>query len=253
MNAGTATARRWLGALLAIGLLQAPADGTADRFAAALADYRAGRYAAALDGFAAELAAAGDAAPTALRLDAALAALRQARTGDAEAALGPLGGDDDAADPYAADVAFVRGMIAWQRAERALAAARLPDAEPMAWAAAGRALDGARQQFARAAARRGDWPAALRNAERVFWRAQEFERERAAAQDREAKREPPPAPPPESPRPDTQEVAPELATARLSAAELRALQQRVEQQQRDKLRLRREQQRLGGVAGVRDW
>jgi len=240
--------RHWL--WLAAFALQGPApdDSSVEK---ALADYRAGRYQAAFDAFRHQLDARGEQAPAELRLDAALAALRLSRTRDAEQALQPL---VDAPPPaFAADVRFLQGRIAWQRAERAAAAARLADAEPMAWTMATRSLQRAHEHFVAAAHARDDWPAACRNAERALRRLTEVERERDAAAAPGAKQERLPEPPPPQPGSDPEEVAPVLQAAPLSAAELRLLQQRVLQQQRDKLRQRADEQRAATTAGERDW
>jgi hypothetical protein len=238
----------WL--VFAAFALQGPAPDDKN-VTAALADYRAGRYEAAFTSFRQELEARGDGAPAELRLDGALAALRLSRTRDAEALLQPL--LDSPSPHHLADVLFLQGQIAWQRAERAIAAARLADAEPMAWTMATTSLQRAHGHFVEAARARQDWPAACRNAERALHRQREVERERDATAAPDAKQENAPDPPPPQPGTDPEEVAPTLQAAPLSAAELRRLQERVLQQQRDKLRQRADQQHAATTAGERDW
>ena len=220
----------------------------------ALADYRAGRYRAAFDAWTAELAAAGERATAELRWNTALAALRVQRPGDAEAAITPL--LQAASSTAAAEVEFVLAMCKQQRSELAAAAAQLPDAEPLAWTMALRALQQALDGFLRADARRAGWPEAVRNAERCQRRLQELERLQAQQAAAKPKQERQPQPPPEQPRPQStpepEPAAPAPVLDRLSPAELAALLQRG--QQRDRKKRQERQAAAGpGVAGDRDW
>jgi len=216
-----------------------------------LADYRAGRYEAALAGFRAAIAASSDdeAAPE-LRANAALAALRLLRSRDAESFVAPLVDDPE----WGADAAFLLGLAASQHGERAVSAAKLADAEPMAWAMATRALQRAALQFHQACRLRPDWPEAVRNLERAQRRLAEVERERDAAQAPEAKKEdaPEPPPPPEQKPEEIDVVAPELLQQRLGADDLQKLRERVRQQQRQKVQTRQDRS-TDGAAGGRGW
>jgi hypothetical protein len=241
---------RVLAVALAVGL---PAQDRA-AFAAAVADYRGQRFEAAFAAFQAAAAAAGDAASDELRWNLALAALRLQRSGDAEAAVLPW--LRDASGGRRADGEFVVAMAQSQRAERSAAAAALPDAEPMAWAAAILQMERAVAGFERAAAMRGDWPAAVRNAERARAAVEELRRRQAAAAPPNVQQEPAPAePPPPSPEPEPtpEVVAPELTQDRLSTAELARLRQRVAARDEQKRASRREELRQAVVQGTRAW
>lgn len=233
--------------------MQANAEPAA-AFAQALADYRAGRFEPAHATFTQLLAAAGDAAAPELRWNAALAALRVQRSGDAETAIQPLLQQADAS--WRSEAEFVLAMVAHQRAERAVAAAQLPDAEPLAWTMALRAMQQAIEGFARADQLRGRWPAAARNAERCSNRRREIERMQAAAKKPDSQRTEAPEPQPEPPRPQDvrpEEVTPDLAKDTLSAAEVAQLLQRLRQQERDKRALRQQAGAATGAAGERFW
>lgn len=221
--------------------------------ARALADYRAGRFQAAHEGFAALLAAQGDAAPPALRWNAALAALRVQRSGDAEAAIEPWRSSADAHER--ADGEFVFGLASVQRAERAAAAARLPDAEPMAWTMATQAMERAFASFVLAATLRGGWPEARRNAERAQRALAGLVRERDASRTPDKKQENPlpPEPPPPAATQEPEEAAPEPVVAALTPAEVAQLLQRLEQKDREKRTVRRAAARASTVAGERAW
>ena len=239
-------------ALLCLAALQAPGDAARERFAAGVAAYRAGRYEEARVAFQAELEAHEADAPAELRTNLAMAALRVQRTEDAEAAARPL--LEGARSDDRAWGEFLLGSASFQRGERAAAAARLPDAEPMAWETAVRSVAGSVKRWCRAAELRPAWPEALRNAERAVRALAELERERAAASPPTPKRtEPvPPEPPPQPAQPSTEEVQPDLARAALSAAELERLRQRLRQREREKRSARFLQPR-SVVAGERDW
>lgn len=243
----------WLTAALAA---QEPAPETpAQRFVRGVAEYRAGRFAAAF----AELSAASEAfgadAPDELRLDLALAALRVQRPADAEAQVRPL--LETPRPALRARAEFVLALASHQRCEQALAAARLADAEPLAWQTAQRAIEAAHRGFCRAATAAPPWPEALRNAERAWQLRAEIlrlaaeDRARRAPNEREPEppRREPPAPAPEPP----QEIEPELVAAPLPPAEVERLLQRVRQKEREKLRERTAAQRERAVAGERDW
>jgi hypothetical protein len=240
-------------ALLCLCVLQAPDGAGPERFVAGVAAFRAGRYEEARVAFAAELAERGPGAPAELRANLAMAALRVQRTQDAEAAARPM-----LESPVIDDRAwgeFLLASASFQRGERAAAAARLPDAEPMAWETAVRSVAGAVQGWCRAAELRAGWPEALRNAERAVRALAELERERAEAAPQKPKRtEPvPPEPPPGPAQPSTEEVQPDLVHATLSAAEVERLRQRLQQKQREKRSARWLQPRSADVAGERDW
>lgn len=251
-----------LGVLCALALAFGPAaqDAAAPQdpgavFARGLAAYRAGRFQEAHDAFQAALLSRGDAAPDELRWNAALAALRVLRTSDAEGALRPLLQHDD--EGWRADAEFGLALAAHQRAERAVLAAQLADAEPLAWTMALRAMQQAIDGFARADRLRGRWPAAARNAERATRRLAELERLRDAQQPPAAKQTPEPEPePPPPPSPDGQspeEQVPELPEQGLEAAEVTQLLQRLRQQEQKKRTLRQSQPRPAAAPGERDW
>jgi hypothetical protein len=219
--------------------------------AAAVDDYRAGRHEAARAAFAAELSALGAAAPAELRADLALAALRVQRTGEAEAACRPLLDHPESA--WRARGEFLLGLAAWQRSDRAVAAASLPDAEPMAWDLAVRATASAFAHWCRAAALQPDDLAARRNAERAQRRLVEQQQARdLAVQQRRSKQAPEPPPPADTPGP-AEQVQPALVQQPLSAAELQRLRQQLWQLEQTKQRLRQSQQRDAARAGERDW
>jgi hypothetical protein len=223
-------------------------------FAAARGDYEAGRYAAAHERFAAQLAAAGEQAPSALRWNAALAALRVLRSADAEAAIAPWLQADEPA--VRADAEFVLGLASCQRAEHAAAAAQLPSAEPMAWQLSISAQERGIAAFVRALQLRQEWPEAVRNIERAQRRLLELQQLRERSQPEAAKQEPidqPPPPPGPEAEARTEEQLPEAVTAPLSAAEVAQLQQKLRKKQQQRNQLRQQQQRAGASAGERDW
>lgn len=238
-----------------IVFLLAIATCSAQDAAAARDDYRAGRYAAAYEAFARELAAAGPRASDELRWNAALAALRLQRFSDAAAAIEPLLTAPEMA--RRADAEFVLAMSQFQRGELAAAAAQLPDAEPLAWTMALRAMQQARDGFLRAAELRGDWPVALRNAERAALQMGEYEQKRARQAEAKAKQEtvdpPPQEPPKPAAEPEPEPAAPTPVVDRLSPAELAALLERGQQRDRLKRRERQAAQRASARVGERDW
>lgn len=236
---------------------QQPAAATADpavAFAAAIAEYRAGRFEPAHAAFAQLLTDAGERADAELRWNLALAALRVQRSGDAEAAIQPLLQHPDVR--WQAEAEFVLAMVAHQRGERAVAAAQLADAEPLAWTMALRAMQQAIDGFARADRLRASWPVAARNAERCSVRLREIEQLQAAAKKPDRQKTEAPEPPPEPPKPADQkpeEVAPDLAKEALSPAEVAQLLQRLRQQERDKRALRQQSAAPAARAGERFW
>ena len=230
-----------------------PTRDTAQVLDAALRDYAAARYEPALQALQAELAQRGDAAPAELRLDAALCALRLLRSRDAEELVAPL--TDDAR--WAAEAAFVLGLAACQHAERAVVAAKLADAEPMAWAMATRAIQGAELQFRQVVALRPDWSEGVRNLERTLLRRRAIEAEREASKAPDAKKEDAPKPEPEPPKDQAESapevVIPEIAVAELTNKELLELQQRVREQQQLKVSGRQQRSQSGSRVGGHDW
>ncbi len=223
-------------------------------FATAIAEYRAGRFEPAHAAFAQLLADAGERADAELRWNLALAALRVQRSGDAEAAIQPLLQHPDVR--WQAEAEFVLAMVAHQRGERAVAAAQLADAEPLAWTMALRAMQQAIDGFARADRLRSSWPAAARNAERCSVRLREIEQLQAAAKKPDRQKTEAPEPPPAPPKPADQqpeEVAPDLAKEALSPAEVAQLLQRLRQQERDKRALRQQSAAPAARAGERFW
>ncbi len=248
------TAAKVLALTAACLLAQDPSSSGAHE-ASGLAHYRDGRFLDAHRELAAAVAAAGTPCPPHLAYDLALASLRVQRTTDAEDAIRPFLDDHDPAVRARAE--FVAAMAALQRGERAAAAARLADAEPLAWQSAVRGAELAVRGFVRAADVRGSWPEALRNAERASRTLAEFRR--LAAEDAAKRREtatekaPPPPEPPRSTERPPEEAAPDLATAVLPPAEVARLLQRVQQREAEKQRIRRDAQRNTAAAGERDW
>jgi hypothetical protein len=252
--------RSWAGCSLWLAALlpgQAP-----DRFATAVADYRAGRYDAAFHGFQAELAAQGENATDELRWNTALAALRAQRSGDAEAALAPwldasAGERVAGAGPTGerrADAEFVTAMACCQRAERAAAAAQLPDAEPTAWTMAVQAMTRAIAAFERAVQQRGTWPEASRNRDRAKARLDELrEMQKRAAPTAKQEQPPEPQPPPQQPEPTPEETPADLAVEPLAQQELAELVRRIAKKDQTKRALRQERQRAAVTAGDRGW
>lgn len=214
--------------------------------------YRDGQYEAALGLLRAELSeGAGEELPQ-MRLNASLSALRLLYSRDAEELVAPLAEDER----WGADAAFLLALASSQHAERAVVAAKLADAEPMAWVMATRAIQAAELQFRRAVMARPDWPEAVRNLERTIRRRRQIEAEREAAKPKESKKEDAPKPEPPKPPKDQEQppevVIPEVAAAELTAKELAELQQRVREQQRKKVTGRQQRSRRGSPRG-RDW
>lgn len=228
-------------------------NSASDVVAAAVAEYRAGKFEAALASLQAELAVRGDQAAGEVRLNASLCALRLLHSRDAEELIAPLADDQQ----WAPEAAFVLGLASSQHAERAVVAAKLADAEPMAWVMATRAIQGAERQFRRVVTLKPNWPEAVRNLERMIRRRAEIEADQAAAITPDAKKEDAPKPRPDQP-PKNQDqapevVIPEIAVAELTAKELAELQKRVRNQQRQKVTGRQQRSRTGSTSGTRDW
>lgn len=231
------------------------AASSAQRFATATADYRAARYAEALAGYQALFAEQGSAAAPELLGNLALAALQRHRPGDAEPAARGLLQRVDAGEQALG--AFLLGHAAWLRAETARAAAKLQDAEPMAFAAALAQLDQAVGLWLRADELRQGWPEAVRNAERAAALRELVQQEQQAAEANRPKPKqepdrPEPEPPPTRPE-QSEEQQPDAARDALSAQELAKLLERLQQKDREKRLARQAQQRGSAVAGERDW
>jgi len=240
--------------LLALAATQGPPASSGDPFAAAVAHYRAGRHAEAFAGFGALRGSSGTAPGAELLVGFSLAALRLQRTAEAEGAARELAALADARDR--ADGAFLLGLAAFQRAERAEAAAKLQDPEPGAFDAALQAVDQAIGQWLAADRARDGWPEAVRNAERAAHKRRQLQQDRAAAErDRpQSRKEPAPeARPKTESDPEPQQVDPELTAAALPAQELARLLDRLQQREREKRLVRQAQQRAAASAGERDW
>ncbi|MCA8977164.1 MAG: hypothetical protein KDC98_20755 [Planctomycetes bacterium] len=222
---------------------------TAGAFEAAVADYRAGRFEPALTTFRLLAAEAGDGAAPELLGNLALAALRQRRPAEAEAAARRLLELDAVEDRSLGQ--FLLAQAAFERARTAELAARLPDAEPGIWQSAVDAAEQALTQWLAASRTRGDWPAAVRNAERAARKLAEL-RARRDASEQQSKTEQAPAPKPPEPVADSEEQAPDLTLPPLSAAEVRQLRERLQQKEREKRALRRTTNRVQQL-GERDW
>jgi len=234
------------------------AETAPPRFDVGLQAYRAGDYARAFTVFTALLERGVGGAPAELRLNAALSALRLSRSRDAEELVAPLTekqGDED--QRWRAHAAFVLGLAARQHGERAVAAAMLPDAEPMAWVMASRGLQQSELHFRAAVQLRPEWGEAVRNLERTMQRRAAVEAKRAAAQPKQAKQEQAPEPevalPELGPDASPEEVTPEWDTAALSARELQQLRQRVRDQQKRKVRGRQLRVDRARAGKGRDW
>jgi hypothetical protein len=242
------------GSTVAVALalaLALPAQVDAAAVAKGVAAYRAGDHATAFAAFREQAERAGGQVPPELRWNLALAALRVQRSGDAEAAVAPWLRADDAHERAGAE--FVGAMAAFQRAERAAAAARLQDAEPLAWAMALQAMERSVAQFVEAATTRGGWPQAERNAQRARERLAALQRERDAAAGSKPRTERPDPPPPPAPAAQPEAAAVDRASVPLTAAEIARMRARVAQRERAKTALRRAQQRAAVAAGERAW
>ncbi|MCR9247834.1 MAG: hypothetical protein NXI31_22630 [bacterium] len=240
-----------LPALMLMSIAAKP-TGDDDAFAQAVAAYRAARYADALAGFRQCLASSESAPSVELLGNLALAALRERRPADAEPAARKLRELGDADDRALAE--FLLGQARFERATLAELAARLPDAEPTAWQQGVDEAQRALEHFQAALrGRGGDWPEALRNAERASRKVAELRVERDAAEQKVQKEQvPQPEPPPPSAEADEQESPPEIAREPLSGPEIARVLARLAAQEREKQQLRRSAARSRSV-GQRDW
>jgi hypothetical protein len=213
--------------------------------------YAEGRWADAHRAFAAEVAAAGDGADSALLHDAALAALRAGALDEAEALAG-----------RSADGEFLRGHAAFLRAGRAEAETAGPRSDASGWDRAIRHATDARDHWARAAAAREGWPEARRNAERAALRIEALEEKRKSA----ARKAAPAGRPrvvllPGSEGEDgkgpgektVEDASPGAAAAELPAAEVLGVLDRLAAKEKEKRALRLARRREGGGGTERDW
>jgi len=234
----------WLAVALCLSPVQQP-----DPFAAAVAAYRAERYDEALQGFRA-LADPVAEAPAELLGNLALAALRQRRPAEAEAAANVLR-DRGPADERALGT-FLLGQASFERALLAELAAGLPDAEPGIWQSAVDRAEAALEYWLEASRLRGGWPEAVRNAERAARRLQQFRAARDAAETNSRSEPAPEQPSPPQSDGEQEERVADLDVRPLTAAELSALRQRLQQKEREKRALRRVTMRIEKI-GERDW
>lgn len=231
----------------------AVAKSSTDAVTAAVALYRRGKYEQGLATLAQDLQRQGDGAPPEIRMNAALCALRLLHSRDAEQFAASLVEDSE----WSARASFVLGLAAAQHAERAVVAANLADAEPMAWMMATRAIRTAELQFRQVVSLAPEWHEATRNLEHILRRKDTIAAASAAAQPPDAKKEQQPKPEPKKDPNDQKAppeiVVPEIAATELTSKELRELQELVRQQQDKKVRGR--QQRSGSMkrSGQRDW
>jgi hypothetical protein len=221
-----------------------------ERFATAVAHYRAGRFEEARVLFAAEAASRGEAAPAELLSNHALAALRVERPAEAAAAARRLAAMPDTSERAWGE--FLLGGASWQQGQRALAAARLRDAEPMAWDLAVRGFEEAFAHWRSASELRPDWQEAVRNAERALLALEAARAARSEAAAKQAGEHREPEPPPPGPG-ELEEQAPQMTRQALPPAEVAKLLQRLREKEQQKLRSRRQAQRASAVAGERDW
>jgi hypothetical protein len=224
-----------------------------------LSAFDAGRFEEAHEAFVrAEEEAGGDASAV-LLYDRALAALLAGDPRDAEEAAARAaarGGEE-----FASRCDFLRGCAAFARSGVAAEQARGPEAEPFAFDVAVRYAEGARDFFLRAATSRSDWPEARRNHERVVLAIEALRREKAEAeQKRERVARPEPRPEPDLPPPPDETGPPEEADpetgameTELAPAQVRRLLSRLMEKEREKLALRRSEQRARAAEVERDW
>ena len=228
------------------------AESSADAVATAVADYRSGKYEQALAAFNQLLQLQDAEVAPEVRMNAALCALRLLHSRDAEQLVATLIDDSD----WSSRATFLLGIAASQQAERAVAAASLTDAEPMAWMMATRAIKTAELQFRTVVKLDPEWLEASRNLERVLHRKAAIATARDAARPPEAKKENLPKPEPDE-KADEQDppeiVIPEIVATELTPKELAALQRLVRDQQSKKLRSRQQRNRTISRADRRDW
>ncbi|MCU0725950.1 MAG: hypothetical protein MUE73_09210 [Planctomycetes bacterium] len=243
-----------LTALLALALLAGCGD-----FREGLSAFEAGRFEEARDAFArAEEEASGTAGAEVL-YNRALAALLAGDHRDAEAAAARAAERGDGA--VAGPCALLRGCVAFSRSEIAAEQARGPGAEPFALQVAVRYAEAARDFFRDAAVSRPDWPEARRNFERAVSAIEALQREKAEAdrnRERVARPDLPPEPdlppPPEEVSP-SEEADPEtrVLETELAPAQVRRLLDRLVEKEREKLALRRSEQRARAAEVEKDW
>jgi tetratricopeptide (TPR) repeat protein len=162
--------------LVAVALVASLA--ACDDFDTGTVAYREGRFDDAHAAFAAAVAAAGDDAPGELLYDEALAALRAGDLKDADAAAERAATRDPELRPLAD---FVRGNVAFARCELAAKQAEGLEAEPFAFdVAIVRGRDAARR-WQSAAMSRADWPEARRNVERALRKLEDLRDRQAQA------------------------------------------------------------------------
>lgn len=209
-------------------------------------------------------AEAGSHAPASLAHDRALAALRAGALDDVMPSIERAilrGGPEF--EPLRT---FLAGNVAFERCLSALAMARLPEAGPDAFALAEVEARKAFAAWSEAAARRGGWPEAARNAERALRRLEalreEAEKARKAAKKERAAPEAKPTPPEpgeeavgeEEPLPGPEEAPPlDLILHDLPAHELSRLLERLATKDKEKKDARRTAQSGRPALGGRDW
>lgn len=226
-----------------------------DDFAAGIRAYREGRFAEAVAAFAAAELAAGADAPPELLHDRALAALRVGDWTQAEAAsrrAAERGGVE-----FATLHAFVRGNVAFARAQVAAEQATAVEAEPFAFEAAIALARTAAASWQEAALlRAADWPQARRNVERALVLLADLQRKKAEAEEKRKRTEPDKAqpklvpPPPQEP-PEAEQPP---AVRELDPEEVRRLLDRLAAKEKEKQMLRRRVAApAAGVAGTEDW
>jgi hypothetical protein len=243
--------------LLIVLALALPPDEMAD----GIALYREGRYAEALRAFSAAEAKAGEAVSPEILWNKALAALRSGEIGLAEAAADAAAKKGGA--PFLARRDFLFGQAAIERSSRAeRTAVELPEAGPTAFDAAIAYAETAIIRFQAAAVARGGWPEAGRNAERARIRLAslismkvEADRNRPDRHKKEAVAEAkavPVAPPaqPDAPKPTP---APAARRTELAPGQVKLLLDRLALKEKEKVRLRREEQAKRRRPGERDW
>lgn len=230
----------------------ASAGSSKDVVATGVANYRNGDYEQAYAAFQQLLQLQDGVVAPEIRMNAALCALRLLHSRDAEALVTTLVDDGE----WSAQATFLLGMAASQQAERAVAAASLTDAEPMAWMMATRAIRTAELHFRMVVKLAPEWPEASRNLERILHQKAAIAAARDAAKPPDAKKENLPQPEPENKTDDQQVpevVIPEVAATQLTPQELAALQRLVREQQLKKLSSRQQRARPSNRADRRDW
>ena len=249
---------RWrYAAAPAVALLLAACDASGPGRAA----YREGRFEEALVAWRDADAAAGESAPAELAYDRALAALRAGKIDESESAADEAAARDGPG--FAALRDFLRGNIAFARCLAAEVETFRPGAGASAYDEGIAHAETARKAWERAAASRDDWPEARRNAERAVLAAARLAARKAEAESQpdrpksakspQVKDAPPPLPLPLPPRQGAVPPSPTPSQlAELPRAEVLALLERLAEKERQKLELRREQQRPKTPA-ERDW